>query len=111
MIKLNLRWLVQAVALLLSIAGFTRLFDSSKTLLRDFSWEKFVPFLLWALLFLCGFFLLLFTSYLKQRGNFTLRNRIAPFEKMIRLLHLDRYQERDGVSDARQRKQAQERAS
>jgi hypothetical protein len=111
MIKLNLRWLVQALALILSIASFTKIFNSSKTLLIDFSSDKFFPFLFWLALFLFGFFLLMFTSYLKQRANFTLRNRIGPFEKLIHALRLENYKERESVSDAKQRKQSQGQAS
>ncbi len=110
MIKLNLRWLVQALALLLSIAGFTKIFNASKNLITDFSADRLTAFLLWIFIFLFSFFLLLFTSYLKQRGNFTLRRRLAWFEKLLRILRLENYQERAGVSDARQRKQAQRQA-
>ena len=105
MIKLNLRWLIQAAALLLSIASFTTIFNSSKTLLTDFSPARLLPFLFWAATFVFSFFLLMFTSYLKQRGNFTLRKPIALFEKLLLALHLENYKERQSVSDARQRKQ------
>ena len=107
MIKLNLRWLVQALALILSIASFTKIFNSSKTLLADFSADKFFPFLFWAILFLFAFFLLMFTSYLKQRANFTLRNRVRWFEKLIHALHLENYKERESVSDAKRRRHTQ----
>ncbi|MGH7492717.1 MAG: hypothetical protein ACREOO_10015 [bacterium] len=107
MIKLNFRWMVQALALILSIASFTKIFNSSKTLLLGFAGEKLLPFLFWAILFLFAFFLLMFTSYLKQRANFTLRNRVGSFEKLIHALHLENYKERDGVSEARQLKRTQ----
>jgi hypothetical protein len=107
MIKLNLRWLVQALALILSIASFTRIFNFSKTLVAGFSGDQLLPFLFWLCLFLFSFFLLMFTSYLKQRANFTLRNRVGFFEKLIHALHLESYKEREGVSDAKQHRRTQ----
>jgi hypothetical protein len=106
MIKLNLRWLVQALALIFSIVCFTIVFDSSKILFKNFSTVALLRVLLWCLLFLLSFFLLMFTSYLKQRANSTLRHPIKSFESLIQLLHLENYRERAGVSDARRRKQA-----
>jgi len=111
MIKLNLRWLVQACALVLSIASFTRIFNASKSLMGNFSTDQVLPFVLWVLLFLFSFFLLMFTSYLKQRGNFTLRHRLNSFEKLIYILHLEDYQERSGVSNAKAKKRAQGKPS
>jgi ABC-type uncharacterized transport system permease subunit len=80
-------------------------------LLAGIAGGKLLPFLFWIALFLFSFFLLMFTSYLKQRANFTLRNRVESFEKLIRALHLENYKERESVSDARQRKQSQGQAS
>ncbi len=111
MIKLNLRWLIQAAALILGIASFTRVFNCSKALLTNFSSAALIPFLGWMVLFFFSFFLLMFTSYLKQRSNFTLRHRLTLFEKLLRALHLENYKEREGISDARQRKQKQGQAS
>lgn len=104
MIKLNLRWLVQALALLAGIACFSAFFDSSKTLFRQPTGAAIAAVLGWLLLFSFSFLLLLFTSYLKQRANFTLRRRLASFERLVRLLHLEDYREREGVSEARQRR-------
>ena len=111
MIKLNLRWLVQALALILSIASFTRIFNFSKILVANFSSGQLLPFLFWVCLFLFAFFLLMFTSYLKQRANFTLRNRVKLFERLVHALHLENYKERESVSDAKRHKQSQGQAS
>jgi hypothetical protein len=111
MIKLNLRWLIQATALVFSIASFTRSFNLSKTLISSFSSDAALSFLLWVLLFSLSFFVLMLTSYLKQRANFTLRKRMALFEKLIHLLHLENYKEREGVSAGKQSKPTREGAS
>ena len=100
MIKLNLRWFIQALALGGSIYCFMVVFNSSKILFANFSWETALPILLWAALFCCSFFVLMFTSYLKQRGNHTLRNRIASFEALVRWLRLENYKEREPRSSA-----------
>ncbi len=94
MIKLNLRWFIQALALASSIYCFMTVFNSSKALFTKFSFSAAAPIMLWAALFCCSFFVLMFTSYLKQRGNQTLRNRIAAFEALVRLLRLENYSER-----------------
>lgn len=95
MIKLNLRWFIQALALAGSIYCFMVVFNSSKMLFAKLSLETALPILLWAALFCFSFFVLMFTSYLKQRGNHTLRNRIAAFEALVRGLHLEGYIERE----------------
>jgi len=95
MIKLNLRWFIQALALAGSIYCFTVVFNSSKALFQDFSAATALPVFLWAALFFFCFFVLMFTSYLKQRGNHTLRNRIASFDALVRLLHFENYAERE----------------
>ncbi len=105
MIKLNLRWLVQALALLAGIACFSVLFEASKALFHQPSGKTIAAVAGWFLLFGLSFVILLFTSYLKQRANFTLRRRLASFEWLVRLLHLQDYREREGVSQARQRQQ------
>ena len=95
MIKLNLRWFIQALALAGSIYCFMTVFNSSKMLFTNFSVETATPIFLWAALFCCSFFVLMFTSYLKQRGNHTPRNRIPAFEALVRRLHLENYSERE----------------
>lgn len=109
MIKLNLRWLIQAAALVLSIASFTKIFNLSKTLPANSSGDGFTSFLAWGLLFLLSFFVLMLTSYLKQRANFTLRKRMALFERLIRALHLENYKERERASVGKQSQRVQEK--
>lgn len=111
MIKLNLRWLIQALSLALSIVCFTIIFDASKALFEAPSLKLVVSLLGWALLFGFSFFVLMFTSYLKQRANFTLRNQIPLFERLVRGLGLEHYKERESVSDAKQKKRARDSAA
>ncbi|RIK55531.1 hypothetical protein DCC62_31280 [candidate division KSB1 bacterium] len=111
MIKLNLRWLIQAFSLALSIVCFTIIFDASKALFETPTLKLVISLLGWALLFCFGFFVLMFTSYLKQRANFTLRNQIPLFERLVRGLGLAQYKERESVSDAKQKKRARDSAA
>lgn len=92
-IRLNWRWVVQALALIAGIYFFMRAFDTSKSLLTDFSFIVILNWAIWFLLFAFCFFALMFTSYLKERGSGTLRKRIAMFEKLVGALHLDNYSE------------------
>lgn len=100
MIKLNLRWFIQALALASSIYCFMTVFNSSKALFTNFTGPAVLPVIIWGALFGFSFFVLMFTSYLKQRGNHTLRNRIAAFEALVRGLHLEGYIERERHSQA-----------
>lgn len=110
MIKLNLRWLIQALSLALSIVCFTIIFDASKALFEAPSLKLVASLLGWSLLFCFSFFVLMFTSYLKQRANFTLRNQILLFERLVQGLGLEHYKERESVSDAKQKKRARDSA-
>jgi DMSO/TMAO reductase YedYZ heme-binding membrane subunit len=92
-IRLNLRWAVQALALIAGIYFFMRAFDTSKALLFDFSGNVILSWAIWVLLFSFCFLALMFTSYLKERGSGTLRKRIAIFEKLVAALHLNNYSE------------------
>jgi hypothetical protein len=92
-IRLNWRWAVQALALIAGIYFFKRAFDTSKLLLIDFSFVVILNCAIWVLLFSFCFFALMFTSYLKERGSGTLRQRIAIFEKLVVALHLKNYSE------------------
>lgn len=98
-IRLNWRWVVQAVALIAGIYFFMRAFDTSKALLFDFSLNVFLNWAIWVLLFSFCFYGLMFTSYLKERGSGTLRKRIDMFEKLVVALHLDNYSESGSASD------------
>jgi hypothetical protein len=92
-IRLNWRWVVQALALIAGIYFFMRAFDASKSLLVDFSLNAILKWAVWFLLFSFCFFALLFTSYLKERGSGTLQKRIAIFERLVAALHLNNYSE------------------
>ncbi|MDZ7343875.1 MAG: hypothetical protein ONA90_05115, partial [candidate division KSB1 bacterium] len=76
-IRLNWRWMVQGLALIAGIFFFMRAFNTSKTLWMSFSWLGLGGLAAWILLFGCCFAVLLFTSYLKERGTRTLRHRIT----------------------------------
>lgn len=92
-IRLNWRWVVQALALIAGIYFFMRAFDTSKTLLFNFSLRAISSWSAWVLLFSFCFLALMFTSYLKERGSGTLRKRLAIFEKLVAALHLNNYSE------------------
>jgi len=93
MIKINLRWLAQALALVFGIVCVTRLFDSSRALFVELSAGSIFNSLMWLVLLGLSLTTLAFTSYLKQRANFTLRHRLFWFERMISLLRLENYAE------------------
>lgn len=95
--KINLRWLVQAVSLVLGVYLFMRLADTSKTLLLNYSIGALLAWSGLFLVFAVCFFLLIFTSYLKQRGNKTLKNPVAAFERLVLLCGLDDLSETNEV--------------
>jgi hypothetical protein len=92
-IRINWRWAVQALALIAGIYFFKLTFDKSKMLLLNFSFHAMLNWSLWVLLFAICFLALMLTSYLKERGNRTLRRRIEFFEKLVQWLHLENYSE------------------
>jgi len=92
--KINFRWVVQAVALICGIYFFKLLFENSKILFFNFSINTLRTWLGFFLLFAVCFFLLLFTSYLKARGNNTLKHRMMLFERLVMFLSLDSFTER-----------------
>lgn len=96
--KINLRWLIQAAALILGIYFFKLLFENSKSLFFNFSISILFTWLGVFLLFALCFFLLLFTSYLKERGGNTLKHRIALFERLVTLLGLSDFAERRALA-------------
>lgn len=99
--KINLRWFVQAVSLILGIYFFKLLFENSKSLFFNFSIKTLFAWLGVFLLFALCFFLLLFTSYLKERGGNTLKHRIALFERLVTLLNLNDFTERRALAENR----------
>jgi len=96
--KINFRWLVQAVSLVLGIYLFKLLFESSKILFFNFSINILFTWLGFFFLFIICFFLLLFTSYLKERGGNTLKHRIALFERLVTLFNLNDFTERRALA-------------
>jgi hypothetical protein len=92
-IRMNFRWVIQAVSLVLGIFFFMRAFDTSKTLLVSFSFRSLASWIGWVLLFVVSFFALMFTSYLKERGNRTLQKQIVLFENLVKRLRLENYTE------------------
>jgi hypothetical protein len=97
-IRMNWRWVVQAMALIAGIYFFKLAFDSSKTLIANFSASGVLGWSIWVFLFAVCFLALMFTSYLKERGSGTLRKRIAFFEKAVVILHLQSYSENSNES-------------
>jgi len=93
LIRLNWRWVVQALALVAGIYFFKLAFDTGKVLAMNFSIRGILIWSVWVLLFALCFFALMFTSYLKERGSDTLRHRMAIFEKLVVLLRLENYSE------------------
>ncbi len=92
-IRINWRWAVQALALVAGIYFFKRAFDTGKIVTENFSANNIFTLSVWVLLFALCFFALMFTSYLKERGGNTLKNRLDVFEKLVMLLHLENYSE------------------
>lgn len=81
--KINLRWLIQALAFIGCIYFFLQVWEGSKQLITQFSVSHLITLSVYALLFLICFFLMAVTSYLKQKLNGTLKNPIAVFEKVL----------------------------
>ncbi len=80
--KINLRWLVQAVAFIGCIYFFMKIWNASKLMFVGAA-GNFIALTLYALLFFVCFFLMAITSYLKQKHNGTLKNSIPFFEKLL----------------------------
>ncbi len=81
--KINLRWLIQALAFIGCIFFFLQIWDVSKELVDNFSSTALLVCLLYVSLFCICFFLMILTSYLKQKFNGTLKNPIPFFEKLL----------------------------
>lgn len=86
--KINLRWIVQALAYVGAIWAFVQLWDLSKLALITGIGGVLPKALLFVAAFSFCFFVLFVTSYLKQRQNGTLKNRIALFERLLNVLRL-----------------------
>ena len=81
--KINFRWVVQAVAFIGCIFFFLKIWNTSKELLSGFTASDLLIIGIYGLLFLVCFFLMAVTSYLKQKFNGTLKNPIPLFEKLL----------------------------
>lgn len=81
--KINLRWLIQAIAFVGCIFFFLKIWEQSKLLILDYSNSGLLLLSAYALFFLFCFFIMALTSYLKQKFNGTLKNRIPFFEKLL----------------------------
>ncbi len=86
--KINLRWVVQAIAFIGCIFFFLKIWDLSKELLSGFTISDLLLTGIYGVLFLVCFFLMAVTSYLKQKFNGTLKNQIPLFEKLLSKLRL-----------------------
>ena len=86
--KINLRWLVQAMAFIGCIFFFLKIWNKSKELLTGFEDSDLLLIGIYGVLFLVCFFLMAVTSYLKQKFNGTLKNQIPLFEKLLSKLGL-----------------------
>jgi len=87
-IKLNYRWLLQALAFVGCIFSFLQMWELSKQLLTGAANFSIVSLIAYLVLFVICFFLMALTSYLKQQLSGTLKNRIALFEKIVDKFHL-----------------------
>ena len=86
--KINLRWLIQAVAFVGCIFFFLKIWDQSKTMILHYSNTGLLFLSAYVLCFLFFFFIMALTSYLKQKFNGTLKNQIPFFEKLLSKIDL-----------------------
>ena len=86
--KINARWLVQALAFIGCIYFFLNIWNKSKEILASSSTGDWFLIGVNLLLFLACFFVMAVTSYLKQKHNGTLKNPIPFFEKLLSRLGL-----------------------
>ncbi len=82
-IKINYRWLLQALAFIGCIFAFLQIWELSKQLQVTLSLAAVLRTMAFSVLFFFCFFLMALTSYLKQKVNGTLKNQLAFFEKVI----------------------------
>lgn len=86
--KIDYRWLAQAIAFVGCIYSFLQIWERSKQLFIGYSGRDVLIIATHALLFLFCFFVMALTSYLKQKLSGTLKNSIPFFEKLISKLGL-----------------------
>jgi hypothetical protein len=111
--KINLRWLVQAMAFIGCIYFFMKIWNGSKQIIAGVA-NDVVGITIYVLLFFVCFFLMAITSYLKQKHNGTLKNSIPFFEKLLSPLSFPasagRRAERSGVEKSDRKKTQQMRS-
>ncbi|NIR48862.1 hypothetical protein GWO43_10520 [candidate division KSB1 bacterium] len=81
--KINLRWVIQALAFIGCVYFFMNIWNESKQIFATASDPDFLFIGFNGLLFLICFFVMALTSYLKQKNNGTLKNPIPLFEKLL----------------------------
>ncbi|MFQ5603234.1 MAG: hypothetical protein ACE5HS_08190 [bacterium] len=81
--KINVRWLIQALAFIGCIFSFIQIWERSKNIFHVQMKVDFIGLSLFGALFLLCFLVMAITSYLKQKTNGTLRNPIPLFEKVL----------------------------
>ncbi len=81
--KLNIRWQVQAFAFIGCLFFFMKIWHISKQLLVGKTLSDFLSIAIYGILFFICFFIMVVTSYLKQKNNGTLKNPIPFFEKLL----------------------------
>ncbi|MFQ5769456.1 MAG: hypothetical protein ACE5HX_02895 [bacterium] len=81
--KINIRWMVQAVSFMACIFFFIKIWNKSKLFFERTALGDVLGLATYAVLFLICFFVMTITSYLKQKHNGTLKNQIPFFEKLI----------------------------
>lgn len=86
--KINLRWLIQAIAFIGCIYFFLQVWGLSKEYILEGDTKALYLILINGALFLICFFMMAFTSYLKQKFNGTLKNEIQLFERLIAWLEV-----------------------
>ncbi len=86
--SLNRRWLLQAIAFVGCIFAFLQIWEISQQMIAGSRSSGIGLIATYALLFLFCFLLMAITSYLKQKANGTLQNKINWFEKLIVRFHL-----------------------
>jgi hypothetical protein len=80
--------MVQAASFVVAVWSFIQMWDLSKLLLTGAGSQGGLKLAAYGILFLLSFFVLGVTSYLKQRQNGTLKNRIGLFERVLSILGL-----------------------
>jgi hypothetical protein len=81
--KINRRWIIQALAFIGCIYFFVQIWESSKQWLAGTTSVNLFILILQVFLFAVCFLVMAVTSYLKQRNNGTLKNAIPLFERLL----------------------------